>query len=68
MLNDEVVDAVREGVFHIYPIKHIDEGIELLMDYPAGEKDEQGMFPAESVHGKVYAKLKAFAKSSKIED
>lgn len=68
VLNDEVVDAVREGVFHIYPIKHIDEGIELLMDYPAGEKDEQGMFPAESVHGKVYAKLKAFAKSSKIED
>lgn len=68
VLNDEVVDAVREGVFHIYPIKHIDEGIELLMDYPAGEKDEQGMFPAESVHGKVYAKLKAFAKASKIEE
>ena len=68
VLNDEVVDAVKEGVFHIYPIKHIDEGIELLMDYPAGEKDEYGRFPADSVHGKVYAKLKAFAKASKIED
>jgi hypothetical protein len=49
------------------PIKHIIEGIELLMDYPAGEKDEQGNFPADSVHGKVYEKLKAFAKASKIE-
>ena len=68
VLNDEVVDAVREGVFHIYPIKHIDEGIELLMDYPAGEKDEEGMFPEDSVHGKVYGKLKAFAKASKIEN
>ena len=67
VLNDEVIDAVKEGVFHIYPIQHIDEGIELLMEYPAGEKDEQGMFPADSVHGKVYAKLEAFAKASKIQ-
>lgn len=65
VLNDEVIEAVKEGVFHIYPIKHIDEGIELLMDYPAGEKDEHGEFPADSVHGKVYAKLKAFAEASK---
>ncbi|MBQ3513800.1 MAG: AAA family ATPase [Lachnospiraceae bacterium] len=67
VLNDEVIDAVKDGVFHIYPIKHIDEGIELLMDCPAGEKDEQGKFPLESVHGRVYAKLETFAKLSKIE-
>lgn len=35
------------------------------MDYPAGEKDEHGEFPSDSVHGKVYAKLKAFAEASK---
>ena len=67
VLNDEVIDAVKSGVFHIYPIKHIDEGIELLMGYPAGEKDEEGKFPADSVHGKVYAKLAAFAKASNSE-
>ena len=67
VLNDEVIDAVKKGVFHIYPIKHIDEGIELLMGYPAGEKDEEGKFPADSVHGRVYAKLEAFAKASKSE-
>lgn len=64
VLNDEVVTAVKEGNFHIYPITHINEGIELLMQYPAGEKDENGEFPKDSVHGKVYEKLKTFAKAS----
>ena len=64
VLNDEVVTAVKDGIFHIYPITHINEGIELLMQCPAGEKNEQGEFPEDSVHGKVYAKLKAFAKAS----
>ena len=64
VLKDEVVTAVKNGIFHIYPITHINEGIELLMQYPAGEKNEQGEFPKDSVHGKVYAKLKAFAKAS----
>ena len=64
VLNDEVVNAVKEGIFHIYPIAHINEGIELLMQYPAGEKDSHGEFPKDSVHGKVYEKLKAFAKAS----
>ena len=65
VLKDEVVNAVKDGVFHIYPITHINEGIELLMQCPAGEKDEHGKFPADSVHGKVYAKLKEFASASK---
>ena len=64
VLNDEVVTAVKDGIFHIYPITHINEGIELLMQYPAGKKNEQGEFPKDSVHGKVYTKLKAFAKAS----
>ena len=67
VLKDEVIEAVKNGVFHIYPITHINEGIELLMQYPAGKKDNFGKFPKDSVHGKVYAKLEAFAKASKIE-
>lgn len=30
MLADEIVAAVKEGSFHIYAIKHIYEGIEIL--------------------------------------
>ena len=65
VLNDEVVDAVKEGRFHIYPIAHINEGIELMMGHPAGERDAEGNFPADSVHGRVYARLKAFAEGAK---
>jgi len=65
VLKDEVVDAVQKGMFHIYPVSHISEGIALLMGYPAGERDNQGQFPSDSVHGKVYAKLKAFANAAK---
>lgn len=68
VLNDDVVNAVKEGMFHIYPIAHINEGIELLMDYPAGEKDACGEFPEDSVHGKVCAKLRKFAEASRVLD
>lgn len=65
VLSDEVVQAVKEGVFHIYPITHISQGIELLMGTPAGEPDESGDFPEDTVHGRVSAKLKAFAQASR---
>lgn len=64
VLKDDVVDAVRRGVFHIYPISHIDEGIELLMGLPAGKKNKSGNFPANSVHGRVMKKLHAFDQAS----
>ncbi len=64
VLKDEVVEAVKCGTFHIYPISHIDEGIELLMSMPAGKKNKNGTFPVNSVHGKVMKKLRAFDKAS----
>lgn len=35
--------------------------MELLMQYPAGEKDAKGEYPQNSIHGKVSAKLRLFA-------
>lgn len=61
MLKDEVVDAVKEGRFHIWPIKSIDEGIEILTGWPAGEADANGNYPADSVHGRVNHKLWRYA-------
>ena len=60
VLKEDVVKAVKEGQFHIYPITHIDEGIALLMGMEAGKKDKDGHFPADSIHGKVMNKLKKF--------
>ncbi len=40
ILNDEVINAVREGQFHIYPVSHVDEAISLLTGCVAGSPDE----------------------------
>lgn len=53
MLKDEVVQAVREGKFHVWPIKTIEEGIEVLTGVPAGEKLADGSYPKGSVNALV---------------
>jgi len=40
ILSDEVVDAVKKGKFHIYPVTHVEEAVELLMGCPAGSIDD----------------------------
>jgi len=60
VLKDDVIEAVKNGMFHIYSISTIDEGIELLLGTEAGIMDENGDYPPESVHGRVMAKLKKF--------
>ena len=62
MLRSDVVEAVEEGKFHVYPIATIDEGISLLTGVDAGEQDEEGNFPPESVNGLVQARLERHAK------
>jgi len=61
MLRKEVRDAVDEGKFHIYPINHVDQGIELLTGIPAGELDEDGSYPVGSINYRVQKKLESLA-------
>jgi predicted ATP-dependent protease len=44
VLRSDVVDAVREGRFHVWAVGTIDEGIELLTGMPAGDPDSQRTF------------------------
>lgn len=64
-LSTEVVNAVKEGMFHIYAISTIEEGIELLTGVPAGSKDENGNFPAGTINYLVYNRLKKYAEASR---
>lgn len=64
-LSDEVVDSVRNGLFKIYAISTIDEGIEILTGVPAGKRDKDGKFSAGSINYLVYEKLKKYAESSR---
>ncbi len=59
MLSREVVEAVEAAAFHIYPVSTIEEGIEILTGAAAGTPDEAGTFPADSVFGRVAARLAA---------
>ena len=63
-LNDEVIDSVRKGKFHIYAVGTIDEGIEILTGVPAGKKDKNGKFPLGTINYLAYEKLKKFSKIS----
>ena len=67
MLREDVVDAVRAGQFHIYVIESVDEGLELLTGLPAGERDAEGVFTADSIHARVEARLRKFAEHAKSE-
>jgi lon-related putative ATP-dependent protease len=61
MLDDEVVEAVREGRFHVWAVRTVDEGIELLTGSRAGRRRPDGSYPPESVHGLVAARLADYA-------
>ncbi len=65
MLRDDVVAAAANAQFHIYPIATIADGIALLTGVAAGARDEEGVYPEESVFGLVEARLKAFANLGK---
>ena len=60
-LSDDIIEAVKNGQFHIYSISSIEEGIEVLTGVPAGKKDSSGHFPSGTVNDLVYKKLKAYA-------
>ena len=65
MLKEEVVEVIRNGEFHIWPVKTIDAGIEILTGVSAGEADESGRYPKDSVHGRVARKLDEYARTLK---
>lgn len=62
MLREDVVDAVQEEEFHIYPVETIDQGIELMTGVTAGERDEDGEYPEESFNHAVENRLRDLAK------
>ena len=60
MLQAEVVAAVQRGEFHIYPIDHIDMGIEVLTGVKAGTIEEPG-----TINYLVHQRLKKMAEQTR---
>jgi lon-related putative ATP-dependent protease len=61
MLKEEIVDAVKEGKFHLYSVKTIDEGIEVLTGVKAGEREKNGAYEEGTVNYRVNEHLKDMA-------
>jgi lon-related putative ATP-dependent protease len=58
MLDIEVVDAVAEGKFHIWPVKTVEEGLKILTGMDAGALQADGTYPEGTVYRKVDDRLK----------
>ena len=65
MLRNDVIDAVKQGQFHIYPVKNIDEGIEILTGIKVGKRKADGEFEEGTVNYQVDEELKRLATSWK---
>ncbi len=71
MLKEDVVSAVKQGMFHIWPATTIDDIIPLLTGLEVGELQEDGSYPEGSFNHAVVTQLEEFAqtvKKAKKED
>ena len=68
MLKDEVIEAVKEGLFHIYQVKTIEEGIEILTGVRAGTLNEDGEYEKDTIYERVAKKLAKYARLSEEQE
>ncbi len=65
MLREEVIDAIKQGRFHVYSAKTIDEGIEILTGVAAGERRKDGTYPKGTINCLVDKRLEHMARRLK---
>ncbi len=65
MLDPEVVEAAKNGNFHIWAVDHVDEGIELLTGVSAGTPDEEGNYPEGTINYLVDMRLEELSRGIK---
>ncbi|UCC66429.1 MAG: AAA family ATPase, partial [Deltaproteobacteria bacterium] len=65
MLKEEVVEAVRQGKFHLWAVKDIDEGIEILTGVKAGQRQKDGAFEEGTVNYLVDERLRELSEALK---
>jgi len=57
LLKDEVVEAVRAGKFHLYPVATIEQAMTLLTGLPAGTRRKDGRYTPGSLYSMVDARM-----------
>jgi len=62
MLRKDVIDACSAGKFFVYPVATIDDGVALLTGRPAGQREKNGLYTAQSLNRRVEDRLHSFAR------
>ena len=62
MLSPDIVESVRARRFHVWSARTVDEGIELLIGIPAGQRGPDGQFPEGTLHARVEKRLERWAR------
>jgi lon-related putative ATP-dependent protease len=68
MLDHVVVEAVRDGLFHIYNVSSVDEGLFILTGRQAGFADEEGQYSSGSIHASVISVLQKYTQHGKGQE
>jgi lon-related putative ATP-dependent protease len=68
MLRDEVLAAVKAKQFFIYAVSRVEEAVELLMGMPAGKQNKDGIYPENSVFGRVADRMEAWRQAEKDDE
>ena len=68
MLKDEVTEAVKNNKFHIYAVKKIEEGIQILTGVKAGEVNVYGEYEKDSIFYLANNKINEFNKVLKTSE
>ncbi len=64
MLAQRVIDAVEQGLFSVYAVKHVDEAMEVLSGEPAGMLDANGDFTKDSLNDRITRSLQQFSQET----
>ncbi|NLT22972.1 MAG: AAA family ATPase [Syntrophorhabdus sp.] len=57
VLSDDVIEAVEKGLFNVYTIDRMEEGLEILTGMPAGEPGTDGTYPEGTLNHLVEKRL-----------
>ena len=62
MLGEEVIAAVQAGQFNVWPVEHVEQALEIITGKRVGKQRKDGTFAATTLHGRMMARLAAFAR------
>jgi lon-related putative ATP-dependent protease len=63
MLKKDVIEAVRDGTFSLYPIRNVDEGLQIMTGREVGEPGEDGTYHEGTINALVVRRLTEIAES-----